>query len=233
MEPKKVTPSMLEKEQQFNLPGVVARCRIVKLERKTDPKRGVVTIVKKESDKESREQPMKVADFLELVNQDPRNFPDNPDAGKGKEDKTKPEPDKKKTQVTKEDCYRELPNDIEKEKLDIYRQDLITVLDALDAVEKEKKEAISDFKHRMDTLDNQCEDVRRKIKTGQEMKTIECEFVKDFESNNVKIKRKDTGKIIEDRAMTPQERQKTIDDEIQTNKENQKKGKKAKDKKKK
>jgi hypothetical protein len=50
-----------------------------------------------------------------------------------------------------------------------------------------------------------------KYRSGFEMRNIDCEIIKNFETNTVSIKRLDTGETIRERAMTAEERQLALD----------------------
>lgn len=77
----------------------------------------------------------------------------------------------------------------------------------LEAVEAEKKDAMAGFKDRIDALGTRIKDAAHKINTGQEQRLIDCEVRKDFARNVVETFRLDTYGLVEERAMTVEERQ--------------------------
>ena len=90
-------------------------------------------------------------------------------------------------------------------------QEMAYTVGELDAVEQEKKDTAAAFKDRMEVLSNKIKDAAHKINSGQEQRLIDCEVVKNFDLNVVRVYRLDTGEIVEERAMTTEERQRELD----------------------
>ena len=70
-----------------------------------------------------------------------------------------------------------------------------------------KKQIESDIAAAQGALNSAVE----KFRSGWEMRTIECEVTKDFETNTITVKRLDTMEVVRERAMTSEERQMALD----------------------
>jgi hypothetical protein len=81
----------------------------------------------------------------------------------------------------------------------------------LEGVEAEKKDAMAGFKDRMEALSTRIKDAAHKINSGQEQRLIDCEVRKDFARNVVETFRLDTYGLVEERAMTVEERQQELE----------------------
>lgn len=79
------------------------------------------------------------------------------------------------------------------------------------AAEEELQTVKADFKSRITRAEATIADCARKINTGYEMRSVECELVKDFATNTVRYRRLDTGEIVRERAMTAVERQRSLE----------------------
>ena len=79
------------------------------------------------------------------------------------------------------------------------------------AAEEELQTVKADFKSRITRAEATIADCARKINTGYEMRNVECELVKDFTTNTIRYQRLDTGEIVRERAMTSEERQRTLE----------------------
>lgn len=90
-------------------------------------------------------------------------------------------------------------------------QGMAFMVGELEAVDQEKKDAMAGFKDRMDALGTRIKDAAHKINTGQEERLIDCEVRKDFARNVVETFRLDTYGLVEERALTPEERQQELE----------------------
>jgi uncharacterized coiled-coil DUF342 family protein len=80
------------------------------------------------------------------------------------------------------------------------------------SAEDEKKAIMSDFKSRLDGLDAQINGAANKIRSGFEMRQIECEVVPVPERKVWEIYRMDTGDFIRTKPMTQDDLQLKIDE---------------------
>jgi len=80
---------------------------------------------------------------------------------------------------------------------------------AADADEREerRKEVDAQFKAEIKSLHATASIAHRKINNGYEYRDVECSRVQDFTHNRVIVTRLDTSEVVEDRAMSGQERQ--------------------------
>lgn len=85
------------------------------------------------------------------------------------------------------------------------------VCESQDLLKAEKAEAMSSFKDRMGALNTRAAELRGLVQRGKEKRGVECISYEDHRLGELVIKRRDTGEIIERRALTAQERQLTLD----------------------
>lgn len=81
----------------------------------------------------------------------------------------------------------------------------------LEALEEEKADFAAKMKAKMGEAQGILKGTGRKIRMGFEMRMIECRMEKDFLTNTVRITRQDTGELVEERALTIEERQRFLD----------------------
>ncbi|MDX1934774.1 MAG: hypothetical protein SFU56_19425 [Capsulimonadales bacterium] len=74
-------------------------------------------------------------------------------------------------------------------------------------VEGEKKEANAEFKQRLEFYSNVVNKKSDMVRTGIEWRDVEVEYRFNYELGTVRVIRTDTGECIEDRPMSPNERQ--------------------------
>lgn len=74
-------------------------------------------------------------------------------------------------------------------------------------LENQKKSVVSDFKSKIEKATAEADIEARKIQNGYEYRSVECEVQKIFDEKVVQVVRTDTGEIIKQRAMTPDELQ--------------------------
>jgi hypothetical protein len=81
-----------------------------------------------------------------------------------------------------------------------------------DQAEEEKKSVTSDFKAKIDSYTATISSLSNNINNGWEYRSIDCEVQMDTPKEGVKrIVRKDTGEVVEELAMTPEEMQFELD----------------------
>ncbi len=79
-----------------------------------------------------------------------------------------------------------------------------------DEAEASLKSAQTQIKSKIALHEAELVSFAEKLRSGFEMRNIECEVIKDFEHGIIMITRKDTGEIVTERKMTIEERQKKL-----------------------
>jgi hypothetical protein len=92
-------------------------------------------------------------------------------------------------------------------ELKVVAEEMAAQVEALDMVESDKKEANDQFKDKIERHKRLIKEAARKINTGQEQRLIDCTVDKDHVQNVVRVFRLDTHELVEERAMTKEERQ--------------------------
>lgn len=77
----------------------------------------------------------------------------------------------------------------------------------LETLAQEKAEFMADLKGRLKDAQAKVKLLAEKIRTGSEVRVVECRMEKDLLGNVVRFYRLDTGGLVEERPMTPEERQ--------------------------
>lgn len=100
------------------------------------------------------------------------------------------------------------------EKVEITNR-LVENISKKSALEDDKKSSMSDFKHRIDAVEGEINRETERLKSGYEMRNIECDVYLDFEADEKITIRKDTGEEVE-RIRIPEEDRQTVlgDDEL-------------------
>jgi len=99
----------------------------------------------------------------------------------------------------------------ESEKRDIAEEmaKMTLLIEDLDA---EKKAAMSSFKDKIDSASLAARVAAQKLRDGYEYRNVECEVIRDYELEEVRYVRTDTGEIIETRRMEKSEMQMRLED---------------------
>jgi hypothetical protein len=77
----------------------------------------------------------------------------------------------------------------------------------IETLTQEKVDFMADLKGRHKDAQAKVKLLAEKIRTGSEVRLVECRLEKDFLANAVRIYRLDTGELVEERPMTQEERQ--------------------------
>ena len=80
----------------------------------------------------------------------------------------------------------------------------------LEDLEDEFQEVKAGFKEKMAGAQKTIKACAAKIRLGYEMRMLECRMERDFTGNAVRLYRQDTGEMVEERAMTIEERQRSL-----------------------
>jgi uncharacterized protein (UPF0335 family) len=109
------------------------------------------------------------------------------------------------TIITKELEYSFTPDDLLK-----LGNDMAAAAEQVEALEEEKADFMTGLKDRLGKAQALIKVSGRKIRLGWEMRLIECRQEKDFITNTVRTYRQDTNELVEERAMTIEERQRFL-----------------------
>lgn len=104
---------------------------------------------------------------------------------------------------------------------------LAKAIGELSDLEAEKKEFADDWKDRKNKVDGAIKILAGEVRTGKEVRPIECFESPVYSDMMVELIRSDTGEIVSSRPMHPSERQLALDEQRETEKP-QKRGKAAK-----
>lgn len=102
---------------------------------------------------------------------------------------------------------RKLPVKMTEEEVADCGRLLVERMTQRDEVAAEKAEAMSTFKDRLELADGLVQAARESIQTGEKKVDVECDVVYSWEENKVSVVRKDTGEVVEERAMDAAERE--------------------------
>jgi len=89
--------------------------------------------------------------------------------------------------------------------------EMAAAVEQIAEIQEDKAKYMAGIKDRLSKAEGVINSNGRKLRQGWELRMIECSMVKDFETNFVKITRNDTGEVVEERAMTVEERQRELD----------------------
>jgi hypothetical protein len=89
-------------------------------------------------------------------------------------------------------------------------QEMAQAVARLDELEAEFGEVKAAFKEKMAKAKKTVKSCAAKIRQGFEMRLVECRMEKEFATNAVRLYRLDTAELVEERAMTVEERQRSL-----------------------
>jgi hypothetical protein len=92
-------------------------------------------------------------------------------------------------------------------EIDERRESVLKKLDEKDRIDFERKRVADGFKSKIGVIDEEISDLRSTLKRGYEDRNVECDEERDYALGKVFIRRLDTFEIVEERAMTVDERQ--------------------------
>ena len=85
--------------------------------------------------------------------------------------------------------------------------ELAQVLDDVGAAEHEKKAATARFNEAIETLNSRSRTLGSAVKSGTEVRQVECRWIQNMAEIKMELRRDDTGEVVESRPMTKEERQ--------------------------
>ncbi len=80
----------------------------------------------------------------------------------------------------------------------------------IEALEEEKAEEANRLKTAIASQQKLLRENARKLRLGWELRMIDCRMEKDFNGNVVRLYREDTNELVEERAMSIEERQRML-----------------------
>ncbi len=92
-------------------------------------------------------------------------------------------------------------------------QDLARLLDDLQGLEEQLTSIKTDFKGKIEQCEANINVKKRLVRDKRELRPVDCEVQSNFTQCTVRVTRKDTGEVIEDRKMTGNEAQLKIADQ--------------------
>lgn len=98
-------------------------------------------------------------------------------------------------------------------------EELAHTVQLLAQVEAEKREVMSSMKAKADTHEKRITELSMAIQNGYEYEGVVCDSVPDYEGRKVFLHRRDTGEVIEERAMLASEAQETLPLEVESDDE--------------
>jgi hypothetical protein len=90
------------------------------------------------------------------------------------------------------------------------KDELVAVDSEIDDLEDQRKAAAQEFKGKLEPRRDRRRELIHAIETGRETLEVECVEAWDYRRNVVEIKRRDTGEVVEERAMDGDERQEDL-----------------------
>ena len=84
---------------------------------------------------------------------------------------------------------------------------LVAFLEDAEKLTTEKKEKVKMYSDLIKEKHKRSHELAEDIRTGTERRQVECDEISDYRTNRVQTKRRDTGEVIDERTMTPKERQ--------------------------
>jgi hypothetical protein len=82
------------------------------------------------------------------------------------------------------------------------------------AIEEEQKQATAGFRQRIQEVERQLERNDNVVRNGFEFRPVECSCVSDLDDGVMRVVRLDTQQLVEERALTEEESQLTLDDQL-------------------
>jgi hypothetical protein len=107
--------------------------------------------------------------------------------------------------VPKEVRYQFTPEDLRE-----LGEEMAQAVARLESLKDEFQQVKAGFKEKTSGAQKTIRACALKIRQGFEMRTLECRMERVFDSNAVRLYRQDTGELVEERAMTVEERQRSL-----------------------
>lgn len=123
----------------------------------------------------------------------------------------KKDPKKKQADDVKIEPFRQnLPVVLKREELEERAQRAAHLLQDHDAMQHDHKEQAKTNKLELEKVASNLREVSRTVREGKEYRDVPCERVFNWTSGTVTDVRKDTGEVLQERAMTDAEAQKAL-----------------------
>lgn len=105
---------------------------------------------------------------------------------------------------------KKLPVQLSNDEIRLKGQDLSRKLQELEDVDEARKEAMRDYKDRIDALKGESRRLAHIVTEGKEPREVPCETVRNDDNGTIELVRLDTVEVIDSRPMTPEERQRPL-----------------------
>jgi DNA polymerase II small subunit/DNA polymerase delta subunit B len=107
---------------------------------------------------------------------------------------------------------RDLPVRLTREELEARGQMLALKVDERAEIEVEAKAEAAEYKAQMGDTDKEIRRLSRIVRDKSEPRPVECFEHLNFAGNEVQIVRRDTGEVVDTRAMTDADRQRNLEE---------------------
>ncbi|NTW67218.1 MAG: hypothetical protein HGB21_13080 [Nitrospirae bacterium] len=88
--------------------------------------------------------------------------------------------------------------------------DMSTLTLEINELEEQKKSVMADYKARIDGKGADARRIAQILKQGYELREVDCEELRDYETRTVTVVRLDTGEMVSSRGMTIEEMQEAM-----------------------
>lgn len=97
---------------------------------------------------------------------------------------------------------RTLPVPLSESEVDDYARQLASEVDALSAIDEEKKSVVKTITDRRKVQESLVLDITRKVNTKTDERLVRCDILHDYQEKKVEVVRTDTNVVVESRPMT-------------------------------
>ena len=117
------------------------------------------------------------------------------------------------TNIKEQDCKKHLKYEFEPEELQELGQNLASKHDELSQFEDALKTIKAEYKEKITRVESEISSIVRKVNVKSEYRDIDCFQQWDYDLAIYRVVRKDSGEVVEERALTDEERQMELSDE--------------------
>lgn len=117
------------------------------------------------------------------------------------------------------ESMRDLPVGLLPAELLAVESGVFTMLDELDILRGDAAESAADYRARIKVMEGELSELRKSKATGTQRRSVACREVPDYKKGTVTIFRKNSGELVEERTMLPDERQQEIAGDVEAARE--------------
>lgn len=114
-------------------------------------------------------------------------------------------------ELNEDDVQRVLPVKMTPDERDEMGRKLSQAWDDYELIEDDKKKATGCFTKQLREKRAEISKFSRLLKTGHDLRVVRCRWIEDFKHNVKRLVRQDSGDVVEEIALTAEERQTRID----------------------